>query len=83
MLECLHIDAENYISDLLKRGIKIKCAYIDPPYFTQRIFLTNENAFAFNDKFKSIEEYVITIQNVVAKIHDVLADNGVFWLRYQ
>ena len=48
---------------------KVDLIYFDPPFFTQRKHtLTNKDSsktYEFDDKYNSIEEYLILVENVL------------------
>ncbi len=58
--------------------------YFDPPFFTQRKHSLsnkdNSKTYEFEDKFRSIEEYLELIENVLEQSHRLLKDTGSVFL---
>lgn len=66
---------EYYVGDNLKLLQKVKnnsiqLIYFDPPYNTGR------NFFDFNDKFKTIDDYVLFMEDRIKECYRVLKKNG-------
>ena len=63
---------------------KIDLIYFDPPFFTQRkhTLSTRDNSktYEFDDKYKSIDEYLSLIQNVLIQSKRVLKNTGSVFL---
>ncbi len=63
---------------------KIDLIYFDPPFFTQRKHsLTNKDSsktYEFEDKYKSIEQYLSLIENVLEESKRVLKSTGSVFL---
>lgn len=65
-------------------GNKVDLIYFDPPFFTQRKHsLTNKDnskTYEFDDKYNSIEEYLILVENVLEQSKRVLKSTGSVFL---
>jgi site-specific DNA-methyltransferase (adenine-specific) len=63
---------------------KVDLIYFDPPFFTQRKHtLTNKDnskTYEFDDKFNSIEEYLILVEKVLEQSKRVLKNTGSVFL---
>lgn len=63
---------------------KVDLIYFDPPFFTQRKHtLTNKDnskTYEFDDKYDSIEEYLILVENVLEQSKRVLKHTGSVFL---
>lgn len=62
----------------------VDLVYIDPPFFTQKKHSLsardNSKEFSFNDKWKSLEEYLSFIEDVLIQCHKTLKDTGSIFL---
>jgi site-specific DNA-methyltransferase (adenine-specific) len=64
---------------------KVDLIYFDPPFFTQRRHsLTNKNntkTYNFDDKFDSLDDYLLLIESVLEQSKRVLKNTGsVFYI---
>ena len=63
---------------------KVDLIYFDPPFFTQRKHsLTNKDnskTYEFDDKYNSIEEYLVLVENVLLESKRVLKNTGSVFL---
>jgi len=69
--------------EILKKiePLSIDMCYADPPFFTQRNFNHEKsNHHAFTDKWKSIDDYLWFMRDIIKFIHDVLTPFGSFFL---
>jgi len=58
----------------------IDLIYIDPPFFSQRVYKTREGVTAFSDKWGSREAYLEYLRLRVIELRRVLKDTGSFYL---
>jgi site-specific DNA-methyltransferase (adenine-specific) len=62
----------------------IDLVYLDPPFFTQKthslVSRDNSKEFSFDDKWKSLEEYLNFIEDVLTKCHKTLKETGSIFL---
>ena len=56
----------------------VDLVYIDPPFFTQRDFLSKKGKTQFQDKWDSLEDFVTYIIKRCVEIHRVLKETGIF-----
>lgn len=63
---------------------QIDLIYFDPPFFTQKthslIKRDNSKSYEFSDKFFSLEEYLLLIENTLIQCKRVLKDTGSVFL---
>ena len=63
---------------------KVDLIYFDPPFFTQRthtlINRDNSKKFEFDDKYSSLEEYLLLMENVLEQSRRVLKNTGSVYL---
>jgi len=72
------------LDDLVKKGIKVDLIYLDPPFFSNRhyevIWGDEAEVRSFKDRWAGgINVYVEWMKERVAKMLDVLKDNGSFY----
>ena len=75
------------LDGLASAGVKVELAYLDPPFFTQRMHrrthrkgrgaaLERSYAPAFDDRWPSFEAYLAAVELRIAKVRDRLTDDG-------
>ena len=78
----LHGNCQELIKTISAESVDL--AYLDPPFFTQKThsLVTRDNSkeFSFNDKWKSLEEYLNFIEDVLIQCHKALKDTGSIFL---
>jgi DNA modification methylase len=100
--ECLHLDhdpkdcarllrGDNLagLDKLLDEGEQVELAYLDPPFFTQRVHkrtrrhrdklsgkLTRTQAAAFDDRWESLDEYLKALEQRIVRIRQLLTLDG-------
>ena len=76
-------DALTYIKDFIDDN-SIQLVYLDPPFFSQKIqsqYNKNEDKYiSFNDKWKSKEEYLTFIKNILIECKEKLNNSGLIFL---
>lgn len=60
----IHADNLRALEDFAAEPPAFALAYLDPPFFTQKTWSTADGEVAFEDRWKSLEEYVATITEV-------------------
>jgi site-specific DNA-methyltransferase (adenine-specific) len=62
----------------------VDLVYLDPPFFTQKahslVSRDNSKEFSFNDKWKSLDEYLKFIEDVLIQCRKALKDTGSIFL---
>jgi len=78
----IHGDCINKLKDF--EDNKVDLVYFDPPFFTQKkhSLLTRDNSklYEFEDKFNSLEEFLLVIQSVLVESKRILKDTGSVFL---
>ncbi len=76
--------AAGYIIKNMDMSSKIQLAYIDPPFFTGNKQMmrgqSKKTQVAYNDVWKSKEEYLTSIAVSLRIIHTLLSDTGSLWV---
>jgi DNA modification methylase len=78
-------DNLNALDDLIKKGIRADLIYLDPPFFSNRhyevIWGDEAEVRSFKDRWEGgINVYIEWMRERVAKLHDVLKNNGSIYL---
>lgn len=78
-------DNLNALDDLIKKGIRVDLIYLDPPFFSNRhyevIWGDEAEVRSFKDRWEGgINVYIEWMRERVAKLHDVLKNNGSIYL---
>ena len=59
--------------------------YLDPFFFANRNFtkidISSQKSFSFEDKFNSMEEYLVWLSNRVKECYRLLKDDGTLWIQ--
>ncbi len=75
-------DCQKIIKTIPDKSIDL--VYLDPPFFTQKthslVSRDNSKEFSFDDKWKSLEEYLNFIEDVLIQCHKTLKDTGSIFL---
>lgn len=75
-------DCQKIIKTIPDKSIDL--VYLDPPFFTQKthslISRDNSKEFSFDDKWKSLEEYLNFIEDALIQCHKTLKDTGSIFL---
>ena len=78
----LHGNCQELIKTISVESVDL--VYLDPPFFTQKthslVSRDNSKEFSFNDKWKSLEEYLNFIEDVLTQCHKTLKDTGSIFL---
>jgi site-specific DNA-methyltransferase (adenine-specific) len=78
----LHGNCQELIKTISAESVDL--VYLDPPFFTQKthslVARDNSKEFSFNDKWKSLEEYLNFIEDVLIQCHKTLKDTGSIFL---
>lgn len=78
----LHGNCQELIKTISAESVDL--VYLDPPFFTQKthslVSRDNSKEFSFNDKWKSLEEYLKFIEDVLIQCHKALKDTGSIFL---
>lgn len=75
------------LDGLAKEGVKVELAYLDPPFYTQRLHLRTvrrgrgatlerEQVAAFDDRWPSFESYLDATEARIVLVRELLADVG-------
>ncbi len=75
------------LEELAAAGARVELAYLDPPFFTQRLHLRTRRkgrgaalersyAPAFDDRWPSFEAYLQAIEARIARVRELLSDDG-------
>lgn len=54
----------------------VTLAYLDPPFLTQRVHRTPDGRIAFDDRWKSIEDYLEALSARLRRVRELLAPHG-------
>jgi DNA modification methylase len=78
-------DNLNALDDLIKKGIKVDLIYLDPPFFSNKhyevVWGDEAEVRSFKDRWAGgINVYIEWMRERVAKMLNVLKDNGSFYL---
>lgn len=68
------------LTALLVLPTQANLIYMDPPFFTQQVHKTAHGAFAFNDEWSDISQYLQYLQRRINFVETRLADKGSFVL---
>lgn len=75
-------DCRKIIKTIPDKGADL--VYLDPPFFTQKthslVSRNNSKELSFNDKWKSLAEYLNFIEDVLTQCHKKLKDTGSIFL---
>lgn len=75
-------DCQKIIKTIPDKSVDL--VYLDPPFFTQKthslVSRDNSKEFSFDDKWKSLEEYLNFIEDVLTQCHKTLKDTGSIFL---
>ena len=84
-LRLLVSDNLTALEHLATTGCRVELAYLDPPFFTQRLHLRKvrrgrggerEVVAAFDDRWPSFEAYLEVIEARITRVRDLLSDVG-------
>ncbi len=78
----LHGNCQELIKTISAESVDL--VYLDPPFFTQKthslVSRDNSKEFSFNDKWKSLDEYLNFIEDVLIQCRKALKDTGSIFL---
>lgn len=76
MIRLLHSDNLPILRSLVREGVAVDLAVLDPPFMTNRVHRMKDGAVAFDDRWTSLTTYVDHLARRLEIVYTLLAPHG-------